>query len=88
MEQHTSHCPICGTLIRGSDDLTHAQAWAAHRCSPRTLVAIDGAHRCEVASGQHEWPSVNRRLYDGLAWRIQDEVDWDDPDTFYGRPGF
>jgi hypothetical protein len=37
-DRNSSNCPICGALIAGTDALSHARAWKAHRCPSSTLT--------------------------------------------------
>lgn len=70
--EHTSQCPICGTTISGLDDLSHAEAWAAHRCPPRTISSIDGAHRRDPESeAVRDYRTEGMRLAEGARMRAQ-----------------
>jgi hypothetical protein len=79
-------CPICGDRS-GSRKLV-AGGGNQHRCPEKALRGIDAAHARADMGRLHEWPSEPRRLYDGLLWLIQDELE--DVDEMDGgeRPNF
>jgi hypothetical protein len=61
------YCPICGKHLDSGESLSTDTPRRQHRCSPRTLQAIDSAHRGDSVPHPLDRPSLRRRLSDGFA---------------------
>lgn len=68
------YCPVCGDYVG-----REPSKWDAHRCRPRTLSAIDAAHRRDEEAMLPRTPSDAQRLNAGLeAWEKDLAGGWDD----------
>lgn len=67
-------CPICGKPWRGRSPVCAAGLGRQqHRCDPKVLAAIDGAHRRTPDEEDPPHAPEARRLNCGLRWAVQDE---------------